>query len=439
MNLYFILHYIFFKVIQQKILPRQELSKFVFRSKRKLFRKISKQNSKMIILKIFMLLIKILQSLKNSIKYIMFQAYSLCFCIFGTISSKFLNNSKKYIEKTHATDKKYEPKDEKKKIMTEPKKENTKKENSKNKNKSASSHNKNHKGKKNNDTDKIITTKENFDSSTELWNVDTNDIMIMNMTIENEDINRSIESCKIAEEPVEISVEHIVNNMNSKVITSQENELFTSAINNDFQTQFSKSFIDEKDSISSVDEEIAQVFQNQYNSSEDEFKSSSFHTCCATCKCERSKQNNFYCHKVINNYSHNSSFISESKNEERMKKTECINGKRKKIISHENGKYAKYRNDKNTKKEKNESPKNVSPIDKSRFSRMPIKINKLEYNNIKYKEMATQTDNSFLINDDVEMISINTNGFSEQQFYCKSQFNHFQVYLQSFYSIHIIQ
>lgn len=313
------------KVIQ----PRQELSKFVFRSKRKLFRKISKQNSKMIILKIFMSLIKILQSLKNNIKYIIFQAYFLCFCIFSTISSKFIN-SKKYIEKTHkdSTDEKYESSDEEKKIKTEQEEGNTKKENSKNKDKNELSLNKNHKGKENNDdNDKIITTKENFDSSTELWNI-ANDTIIMNMKIQNEDINKSIE-CKIAKEPVGISIEHIVNNMNSEIITSQENEL--SATNNDFHTQFSKSFIDEQDSISSIDEEEdEEIFQKQYNSSEDEFKSSSFHRCCASCKCKRSKQNNFYCRKVINNYSHNSPFISESKNEERMKKTEYTNDKRKK-------------------------------------------------------------------------------------------------------------
>lgn len=384
-----------------------------------------------------MSLIKILQSLKNNIKYIIFQAYFLYICICSIISSKFIN-SKKYIEKTYkdSIDKKYEVNDEEKKIKTEQKTENPK-----NEDKYASSHNKNDKEKKNNDdTDKIITTKENFDSS-ELWNV-ANDIIIMNMKIENEDINRSIESCKIAEEPVEISIEHIVNNMNSEIITSQENEVSTNATNNDFQTQFSKSFIDEQDSIS-VNEEVAQIFQKQYNSSEDEFNSSSFHTCCASCKCERSKQNNFYCRKVINNYSHNSPFISESKNEERMKKTECTNAKRKKVISHENEKYTKYRSDKNTKEEKDESQKNISPKNKSnRFSRnrLPIKINKLKYKNIKYKEMATQTDNSLLIDNDVEVISTDTNDSSEQQFYCKSQFNHFQVHhLQFlFYSIYIL-
>lgn len=375
-----------------------------------------------------MSLIKILQSLKNNIKYIIFQTYFLCFCIFSTISSKFVN-SKKYIEKTHkdSTDEKYESSDEEKKIKTEQEEGNTKKENSKNKDKNELSLNKNHKGKENNDdNDKIITTKENFDSSTELWNI-ANDTIIMNMKIQNEDINKSIE-CKIAKEPVGISIEHIVNNMNSEIITSQENEL--SATNNDFHTQFSKSFIDEQDSISSIDEEEdEEIFQKQYNSSEDEFKSSSFHTCCASCKCERSKQNNFYCRKVINNYSHNSPFISESKNEERMKKTEYTNDKRKKVISYENEKYIKYKNDKNTKEEKSEPQKNVSPKDKSCFSRVPIKFNKLKYKNIKYKEMATQTDNSLLIDDDVEIITTDRNGSSEQQFYCKSQFNHFQVYI----------
>lgn len=382
-----------------------------------------------------MSLIKIFQSVKNNIKYIMFQAYFLCFYIFNTIFSKFVN-SKKYVEKTHkdSTDKKYEPNDEEKEIKTEPKTEN-----SENKDKSVLSHNKNHKGKENNDdSDKIITIEENFDSSTELWNI-ANDIIIMNMKTENEDINRSIESCNV-DDPIEIS---IINNINSEIITSQENELSEnelSSTTNDFQTQFSKSFIDEQDSISSVDEEEdGQIFQKQYNSSEDEFKSSLFHTCCASCKCEKSKQNNFYCRKVINNYSHNSPFIPESKNKERMKKTnEYANDKRKKVISHENEKYTKYKNDKNTKKEKKEnSRKNVSPKDKSCFSRMPIKFNKRKYKNIKYKEVAIQTDNSLLeIDDNVEIISTDANRFSEQQFYYKSQFNHFQVYI--IYNIFIL-
>ncbi|CAL7946593.1 unnamed protein product [Xylocopa violacea] len=355
--------------------------------------------------------------IENGIKYIMFPLHLLRFCIFGT---SFLGSvdSKTNTEAEHAKsrDKNYKERTEKE----ERRKENESLKEEKNNNEESE--------------DEMVTAEEDPDSSVEQWNSAKN-TMAMNMSVDFDKTERSM-SYVILEEPMDISIEeHGFDKSYSVIKISQDSRQATNVQSNAIASISSRAYTDEEYNSSSVDEEIAKIFQKQCTSSEDEFVSSypkphSFR------KHEKTKQNNFVYNGVKSSYSvHTPRSKKGSQDDEReqQKKTSTefvANNKRRKLFHEENKNERQLtrRSENKTEEEKRGTRQNSSSKNKSSSSRTPIKNKDSKRRNIKYKEMATQTDSAFS-DDDVEMIVADTKKperSSRCKYTHKSQVHRFQ-------------
>ncbi|CAK9799650.1 hypothetical protein ANTPLA_LOCUS2046 [Anthophora plagiata] len=375
--------------------------------------------------------------IENGIKYIMLPLHLLRFCIFGTSAS-----ASKAVPKEQAETRRTESCENKQKIRdsegtnTEKKRGEERKEvieTSNNRSRSskdvASSKSTSHSVKEIKDTpsgkeslkkvyrsiseesiDEMMTAEEDSDSSGEQWST-ARSTMIMNMSVD----------YTVLEEPMDISIDEQV------IKISRNGRALETVQNNATGCVSSRLRTDEQDgNSSSVDEEIARIFQKQCTSSEDEFPPSSFPKSFSSSKHEKEKHNNFLHDRIKRN---NSSIVtrpskgSQCGNEkERKKKTsiEFVANNKKRKVSHDddnNEKQTERRNENKTREEKRSSRQGTPSKSKSRSSRTPVKNKESRRSVIKYKETATQTDSAFS-DDDVEMVPVDMK-LSERQFCCK--------------------
>ncbi|CAK9805681.1 hypothetical protein ANTQUA_LOCUS4522 [Anthophora quadrimaculata] len=259
-------------------------------------------------------------------------------------------------------------------------------------------------------TDEMMTAEEDSDSSGEQWST-ARSTMIMNMSVD----------YTVLEEPMDISIDEQV------IKISRDGRALETVQNNATGCVSSRLCTNKQDgNSSSVDEEIARIFQKQCTSSEDEFSPSSFRKSFSSSKHEKEKHNNFLYDRIKRNNSSvvtRSNKASQSGNEkERKKKTsiEFVANNKKRKVSHDDDgdeKQTERRNENKPREEKRSSRQGTPSKSKSRSSRTPVKNKESRRSVIKYKETATQTDSAFS-DDDVEMIPVDTK-LSERQFCCK--------------------
>ncbi|XP_015432832.1 PREDICTED: dentin sialophosphoprotein-like [Dufourea novaeangliae] len=378
----------------------------------------------------------------NGIKYIMFPLHLLRFCIFGTSSESKESEKNKGAEEPRSSYKK-EVKDKKEEKLKDQETRRTKdkkssndksseesrkisKSNSHSETKNTSPREKDSKkdSKRDNEesTDELVTAAEDSDSSTDQWST-ARTTMIMNMSMDNDNIDRSM-SFAALEEPMDISMEeHIYEKSHIGTKTSRDNRALGNVLDTT-ESASSRSHVDKQETNSSVDEEIARIFQKQCTSSDDENPSSYSQSLFR--KRDKTKESDSLYHEKHNSYT---SAVTRSKRlpqeieRERKKKTPSdavVHQKRRKLSQDEdtNEKQSDRKTETKSRIEKRSSRQDTPSKSRTRSSRTPVKVKESKRRDVKYKETATQTDSAFS-DDDVEMIPIDMNS-TEKQFCCKS-------------------
>ncbi|XP_076244525.1 uncharacterized protein LOC143185427 [Calliopsis andreniformis] len=361
----------------------------------------------------------------------MFPLHLLRFCIFGTSSGAALSIKKEETQQVTRKDEKCAP-EKKGKNRDESRTTNSETSNCKSAEKhqrnsqsssssTANKQNLKEKAKKDDEesTDEMVTAAEDSDSSVDQW---SSACSTMNVSMDYDNINKSM-SFTISEEPMDISIEEQISEKSSLTIKSSDGN----RLSRNSRPDTSRLCIDDQDYNSSVDEEIARIFQKQCTSSDDELSSSNSKSLPF---CKREKYN-FLCNGSNSKYFTSASRLKKEPQEnerERKKKTSSdigINNKRRKLVDNVD-KDEKRRTETMTCEGKRESRQDSTPNKcKPRTSKTPIK-NKAtkQKGDVKYKETATQTDSAFS-DEDVEMIPIETK-FSEKEFCCKYTAQRFQ-------------
>lgn len=364
--------------------------------------------------------------IESGIKYILFPLHLLRFCIFGTstksIDSEKLAESTSKKDTAEKEEKKTKEREEKKRTPHETSRVKPSEKSGQSKfdqdlvkeNKDAISDVKSSKEKKKNDkdesADEMVTAEEDSDSSGEQWST-ANDIIPMNVSVDNDNLDKT-SSYTVSEEPMDISIEEqSMDKMHIPRDLSRDYRIFEQFQSNK-ENIAAKLNVDDQDSNSSVDEEIARIFQKQCTSSEDEF-SSSFVKSSSSFKREKTKQNNFLYYKTNYNAS-TVAFHSKEDPESHTKKQKkkepsdfSINSKRRKVSNEENKheRYSERRTGNKIREEKRSSRQNTPSKHESRASRTTVKNRETKRKDVKYKEIATQTDSAFS-DEDVEMIPV---------------------------------
>ncbi|XP_012151652.1 uncharacterized protein LOC100878941 isoform X2 [Megachile rotundata] len=369
--------------------------------------------------------------IESGIKYILFPLHLLRFCIFGT-STKSIDSDKL----TESSSKKDTAEKEEKKTKEREEKKHTQHETSRVKpseksrqpkldhdlvdeNKDAIPDVKTSKEKKNNDkdesADEMVTAEEDSDSSGEQWST-ANDIMEMNISVDNDNLDK-ISSNTVLEEPMDISIEEqSIDKMHIPRDLSRDHRIFEQFQNNKENIAANLN-VNDQDSNSSVDEEIARIFQKQCTSSEDEFPSS-FVKSSSSFKREKMKQNNFLYYKTNYNASTVAKREAQSNTREQKKKEPSdfsINSKRRKVSNEENKheRHSERKTGNKIREEKRSSRQNTPSKHESRSSRTTVKNRETKRKDVKFKEIATQTDSAFS-DDDVEMIPVDGKLYEKQ-------------------------
>ncbi|KZC10932.1 hypothetical protein WN55_01632, partial [Dufourea novaeangliae] len=338
----------------------------------------------------------------NGIKYIMFPLHLLRFCIFGT-SSESKDSNDKSSEESRKISKSNSHSETK---NTSPREKDSKKDSKRDNEES---------------TDELVTAAEDSDSSTDQWST-ARTTMIMNMSMDNDNIDRSM-SFAALEEPMDISMEeHIYEKSHIGTKTSRDNRALGNVLDTT-ESASSRSHVDKQETNSSVDEEIARIFQKQCTSSDDENPSSYSQSLFR--KRDKTKESDSLYHEKHNSYT---SAVTRSKRlpqeieRERKKKTPSdavVHQKRRKLSQDEdtNEKQSDRKTETKSRIEKRSSRQDTPSKSRTRSSRTPVKVKESKRRDVKYKETATQTDSAFS-DDDVEMIPIDMNS-TEKQFCCK--------------------
>ncbi|XP_054006052.1 protein starmaker-like isoform X1 [Hylaeus anthracinus] len=252
------------------------------------------------------------------------------------------------------------------------------------------------------DSDEMVTAEEDSDSSLEHWSNATS--TMMNMSLDYDNIDRSV---SYLEEPMDISMEE--QTYEKSYIASKTANFQASALGN----QPSRLYPEDHSSSSSVDEEIAMIFQKQCTSSDDEIsrdrgKTSTIH------KRERIKQSNFLITR--------SRKEQQDNDRERSKKTSSdvvVHHKRRKVTHDEDRTERQHdrRAETKTREEKRGSRHDTPSKYKTRSSKTPVKSQESKRKDTRYKETATQTDSAFS-DEDVEMIPVDAK-LTDKHFCCK--------------------
>ncbi|XP_076635731.1 uncharacterized protein LOC143348895 [Colletes latitarsis] len=362
--------------------------------------------------------------IENGIKYIMFPLHLLRFCIFGTISGAIDSEKSGEARPANSSNEKDETRDNKrdekgtkvreeksakvreergtKGVETSRDKSRESRRSSKSRENESTSKERSKAEDKNDEesTDDMVTAEEDSDSSMEHWSNATSTMLTASMDYDN--IERSM-SYAIATEPMDISMEEQTHEKSYSAIKTSRD----SAVENKSSS-----------SNSSVDEEIARIFQKQCTSSEDEIASDRCKPFVAH-KRERAKQTNFLCNEK-SNYSR-SKKEQQDNDRERTKKpsSDVAQHKRRKVTRDEDR--HERQNDRKTetktREEKHGSRHDTPSKHRSRSSRTPVKNKESKRKDTKYKETATQTDSAFS-DDDVEMIPIDVK-LADKLFCCK--------------------
>ncbi|XP_034173093.2 uncharacterized protein LOC117601009 [Osmia lignaria lignaria] len=360
--------------------------------------------------------------IESGIKYILFPLHLLRFCIFGTstkpIASEKPAEPSRKRDEAEKEEKKVKEREEKKtpreatSIKSSEKSGRSKSDRDLvDERKDAVSCVKNSKEKRSRDkdesADEMVTAEEDSDSSGEQWST-ANNTLAMNMSIDYDNLDRTM-SHRASEEPMDVSMEELhYDKTHIPLNLPRDYRVTEKQFQNNKENIASKMNVEEQDSNSSVDEEISRIFQKQCTSSEDEFtssfvKSSSF-------KREKTMQNNFLYYKTNSTVAIHSKKKPEGNAKEYKKKQPSdfsINSKRRKV-SHEedkNERESERRSGNKVREEKRSSRHDTPSKHESRASRTTAKNKETKRNDVKYKEIATQTDSAFS-NDDVEMTPI---------------------------------
>ncbi|XP_043256775.1 pre-mRNA-splicing factor CWC22 homolog [Colletes gigas] len=351
--------------------------------------------------------------IESGIKYIMFPLHLLRFCIFGMAAGSVDSEKRgeaRPAKKDETRDKKRDEKStkEREEKSAKGKEEKSKKDVDTSKDKSRESR-RSSKSKEDSSTSKesskledkneesiddMVTAEEDSDSSMEHWSNATCTLPTASMDYDN--IERSM-SHAIATEPMDISMEE----------QSHEKSYTATKTSRDVESKSSRLHAEERGSNSSVDEEIARIFQKQCTSSEDEVASDRCKPFVAH-KRERTRQTNFLCNEK-SNYSRSKE--QQDNDRERTKKpsSDVAQHKRRKVTREE---------DRHERREEKHGSRHDTPSKhKSRSSRTPVKSKESKQRDTKYKETATQTDSAFS-DDDVEMIPIDVK-LADKLFCCK--------------------
>ncbi|KOC68109.1 hypothetical protein WH47_03267, partial [Habropoda laboriosa] len=351
--------------------------------------------------------------IENGIKYIMLPLHLLRFCIFGTSSSESGERTETK-QQTESRDKKQEKRDgEERKTEKEGREERrtvnetrnnccrSSKEFVSSKSTDASSREETSKKAKEESSDEMVTAEEDSDSSGEQWST-ARSTMPMNMSID----------YTVFEEPMDISIDEQVIKI-SRDSRAVENK--------------ATGCVSSRSSNSSVDEEIARIFQKQCTSSEDEFPTCSFSKSFSSRRHEKPKRTNFLYDTIKRKdcpvVTRSNKIYQGGNEKERKKKTTTefvANNKRRKVADDEdrNEKQTERKKENKPQEEKRSSQQRGTPSkSKPRSSRTPVKNKESKRKVIRFKETATQTDSAFS-DDDVEMVPVDAK-LSERQFCCK--------------------
>ncbi|XP_031847577.1 uncharacterized protein LOC116433540 isoform X2 [Nomia melanderi] len=374
--------------------------------------------------------------IESGIKYIMFPLHLLRFCLFGinSVSGK-LTAPKKDQEATDSTTNSKEKETKEKKTSDKEDKyakddgttDRRSKEDSKEHqgNSESGSHSKTEneelderdskKRRKSDDEefkDACVRIEDDSDSSNDQWS-SASSTMIMNMSLDHDNIDKCT-TFSALEEPMDVSIEELIYEKPHTVTQSSRNGY---SVENMFNS--TPWFYGEEDSNLSVDEEIARIFQKQCTSSEEENSYSHSKT---SSKRDKAKENNFLSHRKRNGSAGAlDSKKPEEVDKERRRKTpsDIVYTKRKASQDYDrNEKHRDRKNDAKPREEKRSSRQEPSSKSKTKSSKSPVKHKESKRKDVKYKEIATQTDSAFS-DDDVEMVPVDMK-LLEKQFYCKS-------------------
>lgn len=365
----------------------------------------------------------------SGIKYIMFPLHLLRFCIFGTTSGFIASDKGKEVrqakinDETCETEEKGKDRDERNVRNSETSSRRSSKKDRGSSQPCSSDSSKEdlkEEGKSDNEEsiDEMVTAAEDSDSSVDHWSSASS---MMNMSVDHDSIDRSM-SYTLLEEPMDISFEEQAYDKSCTAMKSLEDSEASENYPTDATRSKSlKSRVDDQDSNSSVDEEIARIFQKQCTSSDDEVSSSNSKPRSSG----KLEKKNFLSKEGSSRYFTN---VSRSKRESRSnergqkKKTSSdvvVNHKRRKVVDNEDKdkKQRDGRTETKTREEKRESRQNTPSKSKPRSSKTSVKEKDSKRRDVKYKETATQTDSAFS-DDDVEMIPVESK-LLERQFRCK--------------------
>ncbi|XP_050482063.1 uncharacterized protein LOC126869490 isoform X1 [Bombus huntii] len=242
-----------------------------------------------------------------------------------------------------------------------------------------------------------------------------------NMPINYENIDSCISHTAL-KKPMNISTEkHSFNKTQFPINISQDTELFANKRSNVVRNKFLKSYTQKQRSNFCANKgNNAQIFNQKFTSSDSMHSSSSFPRSFTPYKYRKSNQTNFVYNGEDSQFSNDSPTRPWlKKNETKQRKELSIkftptNEKENFIFDEErNKKHPEQRNEKKTQ----EGNFRHDPTKyKSHYSRIFVRSKKSKQDNLKYKEMGTQTDSTFSTDKAVQMVSVGTM-WSEQEIY----------------------
>ncbi|XP_033311349.1 uncharacterized protein LOC117211506 [Bombus bifarius] len=243
-----------------------------------------------------------------------------------------------------------------------------------------------------------------------------------NMPINYENIDSCISHTAL-KKPMNISTEkHSFNKTQFPINISQDTELFANKRSNVVRNKFLKSYTQKQRSNFCANKgNNAQIFNQKFTSSDSMHSSSSFPRSFTPYKYRKSNQTNFVYNGEDSQFSNNSPTRPWlKKNETKQRKELSIkftptNEKENFIFDEERNK--KHPEQRNEKKTQEGNFRRHDPTKyKSHYSRIIVRSKKSKQNNLKYKEMGTQTDSTFSTDKAVQMVSVGTM-WPEQEIY----------------------
>lgn len=249
---------------------------------------------------------------------------------------------------------------------------------------------------------------------------------------------KNIDSCishTALKNPMDISTEeHSSNETQSPINISQDTEPFANKRSDVIRNKFEESYTQQQHNDFFVNEGNAQICNQKFTSSDNMHSSSSFPRSSASYKYKKSKQTDFFYNGEDNRSSDNSltrPWLKKKETKQRKKlsiKFAPTNEKENFISDEEKDeKHMQQTNEKKIQEEKRNFRQHGPTKYKSHYSKA-VGNKKSKQNNLKHKEMGTQTDSAFSTDNAVEMVSVGTM-CPEREIYANAT-HRFQVKLQ---------